>query len=161
VTGLVSALAGGFIGTIVLTTMLSAATELKVTRMDLPFLLGTAITDRRGRAKAIGYALHFLAGLGFAIVYWLVLGAFGVAGWLPGVLLGAVHGAFAGTGIVTVLLPVIHPRMGSSASSAKRPALIEAPGFMMLNYGFGTPITMLVAHLAFGGIVGWSIGLNS
>ena len=38
------ALAGGFIGTLVLTTGLRAATELRLTRIDLPFLLGTVFT---------------------------------------------------------------------------------------------------------------------
>ena len=36
------ALAGGFIGTLVLTTSLRTANELGWTRIDLPFLLGTA-----------------------------------------------------------------------------------------------------------------------
>ena len=46
------ALAGGFVGTLVLTTALRAANELGFTRVDLPFLLGTAVTGDRGRAKA-------------------------------------------------------------------------------------------------------------
>jgi hypothetical protein len=157
---LAGAIAGGFIGTIVLTTIMSAATELKLTRMDLPFLLGTALTERRARAKALGYAAHFLAGLGFATLYWLVLTALGAAGWLPGLLLGALHGAFAGTALVNLLLPLVHPRMGSAASSARRPALIEPPGFMMLNYGVATPIVALLAHLAYGAIVGWFMALS-
>ena len=44
------ALAGGFIGTLVLTTALRAANELGLTRVDLPFLLGTAV-HRRPRAR--------------------------------------------------------------------------------------------------------------
>ena len=40
----VCALAGGFIGTLVLTTALRSANELGLTRIDLPFLLGTAVT---------------------------------------------------------------------------------------------------------------------
>ena len=56
------ALAGGFAGTLVLTTILRAASELRLTRIDLPFLLGTAFTANRPRAKALGYALHFIAG---------------------------------------------------------------------------------------------------
>ena len=61
-----SALAGGFVGTIVLTTVLRAASELHLTRMDLPFLLGTAVTTDRRRAKALGYLPHFCFGLLFA-----------------------------------------------------------------------------------------------
>jgi len=40
------AIAGGFVGTLVLTTVLRAATELGLTRIDLPFLLG--IPDELG-----------------------------------------------------------------------------------------------------------------
>jgi len=56
-----AALVGGVAGTLVLTTLLRAASELGLTRMDLPFLLGTAVTvdvekacgGRRGtRARA-------------------------------------------------------------------------------------------------------------
>ena len=47
------ALAGGFVGTIVLTTALSAGSQLRVTRMDIPFLLGTAVSDDRTRANDI------------------------------------------------------------------------------------------------------------
>ena len=42
------ALAGGAVGTIVLTSGLRVAQELGLTRMDIPLLLGTIFTDRRG-----------------------------------------------------------------------------------------------------------------
>src|SRR4029079_2507663 len=54
------AVAGGFIGTLVLTTIIRAAAEMGLTRMDLPFLLGTMLTENRRQAKAIGYVLHVL-----------------------------------------------------------------------------------------------------
>lgn len=71
------ALAGGFVGTVVLTTILRAASELQLTRIDLPFLLGTAFTADRMRAKAVGYGLHFVAGLVFAVVYYALFAAIG------------------------------------------------------------------------------------
>ena len=63
------ALAGGFIGTLVLTTALRSANELGLTRIDLPFLLGTAVTQDRARAKALGYLMHLAAGELFALAY--------------------------------------------------------------------------------------------
>jgi hypothetical protein len=42
-----SALAGGFAGTLVLTTALTTASALHLTRMDIPFLLGAAFTTNR------------------------------------------------------------------------------------------------------------------
>jgi len=37
---LLAALAGGFVGTLVISTLLQLATELRLTRVDIPFLLG-------------------------------------------------------------------------------------------------------------------------
>src|SRR5215211_3705767 len=131
------AIAGGFAGTLLLTTALRAANELKLTRMDLPFLLGTAFSTDRTRAKALGYLLHFLAGTVF----------------------GLVHGLFSGTALVNILLPLIHPRMGTPFTAAPSVALLEPPGFMMLNYGPRTPLSSLVAHVAYGTVVGGFISL--
>lgn len=155
------ALAGGFVGTLLLTTVLRAASELRLTRMDLPFLLGTAFTPDRTRAKALGYVLHFLAGLAFALAYAAVFGATGLAGWGPGAVAGLVHALFAGTALVNELLPLVHPRMGTPSTGAMGGALLEPPGFMMLNYGLGTPVVSVVAHVAYGTIVGGAIGLAS
>jgi hypothetical protein len=155
---LAGALAGGFIGTLVLTTGLRAATELRLTRIDLPFLLGTAFTADRTRARALGYGLHFFFGLAFASVYYLVFLALDEASWWLGSLLGVVHVLFAGTALVSVLLPLVHPRMGTSLSAADSAPLLEPPGFMLLNYGASTPIVMLVTHVIYGAIVGAAAG---
>jgi hypothetical protein len=148
------ALAGGLVGTIVLTTTLRAASELGLTRMDLPFLLGTAVTPDRARAKLIGYALHFVFGLAFALVYWTVFAATGVSGVWLGALLGLVHALFVGTALVSVILPVVHPRMGTGFDAAGDSPLLEPPGFMLVNYGRQTQLAMIVAHIAYGAIVG-------
>ena len=147
-------LAGGFVGTLVLTTMLRAASELRLTRIDLPFLLGTAFTANRLRAKALGYALHFLAGLAFALVYYAIFSAIGESGWWLGAIFGFVHALFAGSALVNLLLPLVHPRMGSPLTGANSTALLEPPGFLMLNYGPQTPLVTIVAHIAYGALVG-------
>lgn len=153
------ALAGGFIGTIVLTTLLRAASELKLTRMDLPFLLGTALTENRSHAKAVGYALHFVFGQLFALGYYAVFVAIGHDGWSLGAILGAAHGLFAATSLVNILLPLVHPRMGSPLSGAGTSTLLEPPGFLMLNYGPQTPLATILAHIAYGSIVGGFVSL--
>jgi hypothetical protein len=154
-----SALAGGFVGTLLLTTVLRAASELGVTRMDLPFLLGTSVTTDRTRAKAIGYALHFLAGLTFSLVYYAVFWATDTSGWGLGALFGLAHGLFSATALVNVLLPLVHPRLGTPSTSAESGALLEPPGFMMLNYGLGTPLISTLAHVIYGTMVGGFTGL--
>ena len=148
------ALAGGVIGTVVLTTSLRGAQELGWTRMDLPLLLGTIFTSHRGRANVIGYFMHFVNGLAFALLYWVVFKAVGHAGWIFGACLGLVHGAFAGAALVSLLLPVVHPRMGTRWSDAKETPLLEPPGFLMRNYGERTVFGNLIAHVVYGAIVG-------
>jgi hypothetical protein len=148
------ALAGGFAGTLVLTTTLRAASELRLTRIDLPFLLGTAFTANRLRAKALGYGLHFVAGLVFALVYYAIFVAIGQSGWWLGAVFGLVHAVFASTALVNILLPLVHPRMGSPLTGAGSVALLEPPGFLMLNYGRRTPLATIVAHVAYGALVG-------
>jgi hypothetical protein len=149
-----AALAGGFVGTLVLTTALRTANELGLTRVDLPFLLGTAVTGDRARAKALGYLLHLVAGEAFALVYYAVFAAIDTSGWLIGAVFGLVHGTATATALVNVLLPVVHPRMGSPLSAADSSPLLEPPGFLMRNYGRGTPIATLLGHVAYGAIVG-------
>ena len=155
------ALIGGLAGTLVLTTMLATASHLRLTRMDIPFLLGTAWTDDRSRARVVGYALHFVAGLVFALVYYAAFLALGRAGWTLGMLFGFVHALFAGTTLVNVLLPAVHPRMGTSITAADSSPLLEPPGFMLVNYGRATPLVTIVAHLAYGAVVGLFTGTAS
>ncbi len=145
-----SALAGGFIGTMLLTTIVRAASELGWTRMDLAFLLGTMVTDHRRKAKAMGYALFFAFGLAFAMVYAACFAAIGTTGWRLGALFGALHAVFVCTVVVNVLLPVVHPRIGTVA-------LVEPPGFLMLNYGRSTFLITLAAHIAYGIILGLAV----
>jgi hypothetical protein len=147
-------LAGGLLGTFVLTTVLRAASEIGLTRVDLPFLLGTLFTDDRSRANVIGYAAHFVFGLVFALGYGVFFLAIGTSGWMLGAALGLLHGLFAATALVNVVLPAIHPRMGKPWTDASSSPLIEPPGFLMLNYGRGTPLVSTIAHVVYGAIVG-------
>lgn len=152
-----AAMAGGFAGTLVLTTVLRAGSELNLTRIDLPFLLGTALTHDRTRAKALGYAAHFVMGQVFAFGYFLLFSAMDAHTWWLGSVFGLGQGLFAGTVLVNILLPLVHPRMGSPMTDAGSVALLEAPGFMMRNYGVQTPVVSLVAHVLYGTIIGLSV----
>jgi len=146
-------LAGGFAGTLVLTTVLRTASEFNLTRMDLPFLLGTAVTADRTRAKAIGYVAHFVMGQVFAFGYYGLFLALGRHDWWLGAVFGLGQGLFAGTVLINVLLPLVHPRMGTPMSDFSTVALLEPPGFMARNYGLRTPAVSLAAHIAYGAII--------
>jgi hypothetical protein len=147
-------LAAGALATLVLTTALRAANETGLTRVDLPLLMGTVLTSDRRRAKLLGYVLHFLVGLAFAVAYGLILAAIGHGGWLWGAAVGVLHSLFLGTVGVNVLLPAVHPRMGGEDTTFETSPLLEPPGILMLNYGRSTPLISLVAHAAYGAIIG-------
>lgn len=155
------ALVGGLLGTLILTSMLRAASELGLTRMDIPFLLGTAVSENRVHAKAIGYGIHVVFGLVFALAYWTVFAVVDESGWLFGAVLGLLHGVFATTTLVNVLLPLVHPRMATSLTAADQAPLLESPGFLMLNYGHATPAVTLAGHVAYGATVGGLVSLAS
>ena len=98
--------------------------------------------------------LHFVFGLVFALGYWAVFATLGRSGVLIGALLGLVHALFAGTALVNVILPAVHPRMGTGFDAAGSSPLLEPPGFMLVNYGHQTMLVMIAAHVAYGAIVG-------
>jgi len=155
-----SAIAGGFLGTLVLTTVQLLGGELGITRMDLPFMLGTTVTDNRYHAKVWGYVFHFMFGLVFALAYAACFRAIGHGGLVLGMLVGALHAVFAGTVLVTVLLPVAHPRIGTPDTAADEIALIEPPGFLLRNYGRNTFLVTLLSHVIYGAIVGWAVRIQ-
>jgi hypothetical protein len=149
-----SAVAGGVIGTLAMATIVKAASELRMTRMDFALLLGTAFSDNRRTARAIGYVLHVVLGVAFAEAYGGFFRLIGHASWRLGALLGALHAIFTATVLVNVLLPVVHPRMATPDTAANEITLIEPPGFLMLNYGRSTFVVTLVAHVVYGALVG-------
>ena len=59
----------GFGSTVVLTTIMAISKPLGLTRMDIPFLLGTMFTPNRNKAPFIGLLAHIIIGWLFAFIY--------------------------------------------------------------------------------------------
>ena len=148
-----SILLWGFAATIVLTTVLLAGQALGLTRVDMPFIVGTVFTPHRDRAKVIGYAVHIINGWLFAIVYALFFENVHRATWWFGGLLGALQGLVVLVAALP-LLPGVHPRMVSDFRGPEPTRLLEPPGFLAINYGRLTPLVTLVAHTLYGLIIG-------
>jgi hypothetical protein len=153
-----SSLAGGAVGTIVLTSGLRISQELGLTRMDLPLLLGSVFVRDRSKASLLGLGIHFLFGLGFSLGYAAIFAAVDNSTWWFGAILGVVHAALAGGALVTVVLPAVHPRMGTPWTDASQTPLLEPPGFLLYNYGRTTAAVTLAVHVVYGAIVGWFAG---
>jgi hypothetical protein len=147
------ALLWGFVATIVLTTLMSAAQGLGLSRMAIPFMLGTMVTPDRDRAPLFGFLLHLVNGWLFAFVYAFAFESWSRATWWLGAGIGLVHG-LAVLVAVLPLVPGLHPRMASEHSGPQPTRALEPPGFMALNYGPRTPLVALLAHVVYGAILG-------
>jgi uncharacterized membrane protein YagU involved in acid resistance len=143
----------GFVATVVLTSLMSASQGLGFTRMNLPYMLGTMFTPSRDRAKLVGFCLHLVNGWFFSLIYVAAFQLWGGATWWRGALTGFVHASFVLTAGMW-LLPGLHPRMASEQQGPTLMRQLEPPGFLALNYGYETPISVIVAHVAFGIILG-------
>jgi uncharacterized membrane protein YagU involved in acid resistance len=143
----------GFASTVVLTSILAGSQGFGMTRMNIPYLLGTIFTPNRDRAKLIGFLLHFANGWIFSLIYVAVFQLLQKSTWWLGGGIGLVHGIFVLTMGLPVL-PALHPRMANEQYGPTVVRQLEPPGFMGLHYGIRTPISVLVAHIIFGIILG-------
>src|SRR5256885_10601900 len=82
----------GFVATAVLTAIMVGAQLGRMTRMDLPTMLGTMVSADIDRARVPGVLIHFLNGQVFALVYSAAFHLIGHAGWTLGAAFGLVHG---------------------------------------------------------------------
>lgn len=143
----------GFASTVLMTVMMALCQRLRLTRMNLPLLLGTMLTADRDRAKLYGVGMQLVLGWVFAGVYVLAFEAWGRASWWLGGLMGLVHAAFL-LGVMLPLMPALHPRMASESQSPTEVRQLEPPGWMGLHYGVRTPVVALLSHVAFGVLFG-------
>ena len=143
----------GFVSTVVLTAILGGSQGVGMTRINLPYLLGTMFTPNRDRAKLIGVLVHFVNGWMFSLVYVAGFHALGAATWWFGALTGIVH-AFFVLAVGMPVLPGLHPRMASEQYGPTVVRQLEPPGFLALHYGIQTPISVMIAHLVYGAILG-------
>jgi len=143
----------GFIATLALTTLLSGSQGLGLTRMSFPYLIGSIFTPDHDRARVYGFFVHFLNGWFFSLIYVLVFQSLGEASWWVGALLGVGQALFMLV-VVMALMPGVHPRMASEAHGPTASRMLEPPGFLALNYGFSTPLSMVLSHVVFGIILG-------
>ena len=149
----------GLLATGVLTAVMTTAQLAGLTRLDLPLVLGTLVTEDPDRCAG-RWLLHpsgrragFRPGVcgDFASLH--------RATWWLGALLGMLHVAVALLALLP-LLPGVHPRMASVRAGPASTAVLEPPGLLALNYGIQTPVVAVVAHVLFGVMLGTMLGLR-
>ena len=154
-----SILLWGFAATIVLTGLTILGQSLGLTRIDMPFIIGTMFVSERDRARFVGLVVHVVNGWIFAIIYAFFFENMHTATWWFGALIGATQGLFV---VVAVLpmLPGVHPRMVSDFRGPEPTRLLEPPGFLAQNYGRMTAAVMVFAHAVYGLILGMLYSLR-
>lgn len=143
----------GFAATVVLTSIMAGSQGLGLTRMNLPYMLGTLFTPDRDRARVIGIGVHLVNGWIFALVYLALFRAWGGGSVWRGAAVGAAHAAF----VLTVLMPAfpgLHPRMAGEHHGPTDRRQLEPPGFLAFHYGYQTPLSVLFAHVVYGAMLG-------
>jgi uncharacterized membrane protein YagU involved in acid resistance len=143
----------GVVATTALTAVMITAQLAGVTRLDLPLVLGTLVTEDPDTARVAGFFIHLAVGQGFAFGYAASFALLDRATWWLGALLGLLHAAVA----LTVLVPLlagVHPRMATDRAGPASTAMLEPPGLLGLNYGAQTPVVTILAHLAYGAALG-------
>ena len=143
----------GLIATTALTALLIIAQMAGLTRLDLPLVLGTLVTEDPDRARAAGFFIHLAVGQAFALGYAATFAVLDTATWWLGLLLGLLHGLVA-LAVLVPLLAGVHPRMASNRAGPANRAVLEPPGLFAINYGVQTPATAMAAHAAYGVLLG-------
>jgi hypothetical protein len=148
-----SILLWGFAATVVLTSLTILGQSMGLTRIDMPFIIGTMFVSNRDRARFVGSMVHLVNGWIFATVYALFFESIHVATWWFGALIGATQGLFVVVALLP-MLPGIHPRMVSDFRGPEPTRLLEPPGFLAQNYGRSTAAVLVFAHAVYGLILG-------
>lgn len=148
-----SLLIWGLVATVAMTTILQTSQGLGLSRLNLPFLVGTLFTRNRNAAVIAGFIAYTIGGWLFALLYFVFFASIGVATWWLGAILGFLHGIFLLV-CALPLLPYAHPRMASEHDGPGHEYILEPPGFLGLNYGRRTPITTLLAQTVYGLMLG-------
>ncbi|MFL6647641.1 MAG: hypothetical protein ACJ8KO_06750 [Sulfurifustaceae bacterium] len=141
------------VGTLVLTTILYGSQGLGLSRLSLPFLVGTLFSGNRRKAMTLGFTIYIVGGFLFGFLYFLIMAHLREINVWMGALLGTLHGLFLLT-VVLPVLPNVHPRMATEYDGPSGRRRLEPPGFLGLNYGYRTPLSTLIGHAVYGAILG-------
>jgi hypothetical protein len=146
-----TAVLAGLVATIVMTLVMSAANGMGMVKMDMPMMLGTMVVEAGGVARLIGFGVHLMMGVIFALIYAAVWSGTRIApNAATGLLFGLVHGLVAGMAMGA--MPMMHPRMSATASPDGK--TVPVPGMFALRHGLRGAAGVLMLHLVYGLVMG-------
>jgi hypothetical protein len=145
---IIGAIVAGLAGTVVISMLMAMGPRIGMPKMAIWEMLGTMFSKEGN--LALGWIMHFMMGVIFAIIYAALWAAgIGSATLLSGVVFGAVH--FLIAGLMMGGMPMLHA--GIKAGTVK------APGVLMLNSGAMGFMGGLVGHAVYGLVVALVYGL--
>jgi hypothetical protein len=136
---IVGAIVAGIVGTAVFSMVLELGPRMGMPKMDIVGMLGTMFEKEN---RLLGWMMHFMMGIVFALLY-AFLWSNGILAptWFGGIVYGAVHWVIVG--VMMGMIPMIHAGIRSGQ--------VMAPGLWMTNGGgvmaFGAG---LLGHMVFG-----------
>lgn len=132
----------GVVGTIAISMVMAMAPKMGMPKMDIVGMLSTMFGEPN---RVLGWIVHFMMGIIFALIYALFWSAgIGNPSVHIGLLFGAVHWLIAG--LIMGMIPVMHVGIKSGS--------VQAPGmWMMSNGGIMAFMGGLLGHLVFGVVV--------
>lgn len=148
----------GFMATVAMITIMQGSQGLGLSRLSLPFLVGTLFTANRRWANLLGLLVYVFGGWLFTLLYLFIFRSIGASGAWVGGAIGLVHGVFLLV-VILPLLPAVHPRIATEYDGPSDGRRLEPPGFMGLNYGYRTPLVALAGHIVFGVVLGAQFSL--
>ena len=143
----VSAIVAGLIGGGVMVALLYMGIAMMPDkmRMNLLLLLGTMVLPRGGAAYVLGFMIHAMMSIVFGLLHAAFFTWLGVeAGWLWGLVFGAVHWVLVGMALGMV----------SAMHRGIKNDDMEAPGFFAMKAGGPTAMGFLMLHLLYGLLFG-------
>ncbi|MBI3159434.1 MAG: hypothetical protein HYZ26_07535 [Chloroflexi bacterium] len=140
---IIAAVIAGLVGTAALSLLMVMAPKMGMPRMAIWDMLGTMFSKEGN--TALGWILHFMMGVVFAIVYAVIWNSgIGAATALSGLTFGAVH--WLAVGLIMGGMPMMHA--GIQAGTVAAPGL-----YMTRNGGLMAFMGGLVGHLVYGLVV--------
>ena len=141
---LVTALVAGVMGGLAMEGVLWIIGRGGWARADMIVALGSLLTHSRGNAWRVGFVVHVLSSIGFAMVYTTLMVALGYTAMPVAMMLGLgvgfLHGLIVSLGLVWVV--------------AERHPLEE-----FNEAGLAIGLSHIVGHVAYGGVVGFVVGV--
>ncbi len=137
------AIIGGFLGTTVMTSMMLFGRQLNLPAVDAHGILGFVLNAEK--ANPLGYIMHWLMGIVFALGYVVVYQIFPSNIIVLSIIFGVIHWLIVGW--MFAFAPLIHAGMKAGT--------IEPTGaYMLKSLGILGFIAGTIGHIAFGITVG-------